>query len=376
MEIIVGTENFDWKFYLSNNPDLSPLGIDSFESAWLHWVNHGQHEGRVFTSQTVTRENFDWEFYLSENTDLAALGINSFEDAWNHWVLSGNREGRACIRPRQVFTLKRGLTYIEAEQGIVKKIIRGELAKYNLEWRLQLTLQYMYTLKRFPKNGNFLIEAGDCFPSTEDFHKPAGLDLLVYSKHRSQPYTLIPDPYFIGSLGYRDYSDTVHWEDKIPVAFWRGASTGDEIRWDNWERIPRVRLAKMSNASLDAKIVDLVQIGDAPGLRDFLKTQPFYAEGRIPFSEFLKYKFLINIDGNSCAWDSMFKKLRSNSVVLHVDAGQVQWYYHRLKPWVHYIPVKADLSDLHDQIDWCLQHESQCKEISKAARTLMESISY
>jgi hypothetical protein len=376
MHTIVGTENFDWKFYISSNPDLTTAGIDTFDTAWRHWVDHGQHEGRVFASAPVTRETFDWEFYLNQNPDLGNLPIRSFEDAWKHWLVSGSTEGRECIRPKPVFTLTYGLTYIEADHGVVTKIIRGELEKFNLEWRLQLTLHYMYSLRRFPKNGRFLIDVGDGPRSTEKFLKPEDLDLLVYSKHRSQPHTLIPDPYFIGSLGYRDHCDGVEWEQKLPVAFWRGATTGDELRWDNWATLPRIRLAGMSNSFLDAKIVDLVQIGDAPGLKEFLKEQPFYLAGRVPFSVFFNYKYLINIDGNSCAWDSMFKKLRSNSVVLHVDAGQVQWYYHLLVPWEHYVPVKPDLSDLYDRIAWCQQNDLRCKEISRNARKLMESLSF
>ena len=44
-------------------------------------------------------------------------------------------------------------------------------------------------------------------------------------------------------------------------------------------------------------------------------------------------------------------QLASDAVVFKVDSayGLQMWYHERLKPWVHYIPVKADLSDLHQR---------------------------
>ena len=41
-------ENFDWKTYLDNYPDLKN-GIDSEEKAKWHWLSHGKKEGRVWT---------------------------------------------------------------------------------------------------------------------------------------------------------------------------------------------------------------------------------------------------------------------------------------------------------------------------------------
>jgi hypothetical protein len=43
-----------------------------------------------------------------------------------------------------------------------------------------------------------------------------------------------------------------------------------------------------------------------------------------------------------------------------------KWY--DLIEWVHYVPIKNDFSDLNEKIEWCLQHEEECKEIVKNAR--------
>ena len=63
---------------------------------------------------------------------------------------------------------------------------------------------------------------------------------------------------------------------------------------------------------------------------------------------------VFDVDGNSNAWSSFFWKLRSGSVTLKVESPFEQWYYGRLKPWVHYVPVAANLSDVDRAIDYVL----------------------
>jgi spore maturation protein CgeB len=38
-----------------------------------------------------------------------------------------------------------------------------------------------------------------------------------------------------------------------------------------------------------------------------------------------------------------------------------------LKPYVHYIPVKADLSDLEEQYQWAEEHPQEAKQIAANA---------
>ena len=72
----------------------------------------------------------------------------------------------------------------------------------------------------------------------------------------------------------------------------------------------------------------------------------------------------------------MFKKLKSNSVVLHVESDQTQWYYDKLEPWVHYIPIKNDLSNLIDILCWCTSNDVKCNEIAQNSINLMKTIVY
>ena len=276
------------------------------------------------------------------------------------------------------YVLHSGLIYIEAQEEKPVKVIEREenlTDKIYLQ-RKKLTLDYMYKEQKYPRNGKFLLDTGDG-PLNPVFN-PYNFDIIVYGRPYYLEYELIPDPYFIEYKGYINDIDIVKWEDKKPIAFWRGASTGGILREDTWQDIPRVKLALISEscgAQLDAKISDVVQC-ESKELQTFLKQKTIYSGSRIPFSKFYEYKYLINIDGNCCAWNSMFKKLKSNSVVLHVESDQRQWYYDKLKSWVHYIPIKNDLSDLIAIIHWCTWNDEKCKEIAQNSINLMRSIEY
>lgn len=46
------------------------------------------------------------------------------------------------------------------------------------------------------------------------------------------------------------------------------------------------------------------------------------------------------------------------------------WYFPLLRPFVDHVPVKADLSDLQEKIDWCRQHDDECRTIAANAAAL------
>ncbi len=47
-----------------------------------------------------------------------------------------------------------------------------------------------------------------------------------------------------------------------------------------------------------------------------------------------------------------------------------EWFEPFVQEWIHFIPVKWDLSDLFVQLKWARDHEEKAIEISKNAREL------
>lgn len=63
-----------------------------------------------------------------------------------------------------------------------------------------------------------------------------------------------------------------------------------------------------------------------------------------------RWRYLIDVEGNG--FSARVKPfLFSKRVLFLQDRPFKEWYYTDLKPWVHYVPLKWDLSDLDENLD-------------------------
>ncbi|KAF6762134.1 hypothetical protein DFP72DRAFT_878086 [Ephemerocybe angulata] len=61
-----------------------------------------------------------------------------------------------------------------------------------------------------------------------------------------------------------------------------------------------------------------------------------------------RYKFVMDVDGNG--WSSRFKRLITSNACIFKATIYPEWYTDRIAPWVHFVPVQLDLSDLLDSL--------------------------
>lgn len=88
------------------------------------------------------------------------------------------------------------------------------------------------------------------------------------------------------------------------------------------------------------------------------------------------YKYLLDIGGNGFS-ARLHYLLFSNRPLLLVDRDYVQYFYEDLEPFVHYVPVKRDLSDFIDQVQWVRNNPEKCKEIAcNAQEYALENFTY
>lgn len=71
-----------------------------------------------------------------------------------------------------------------------------------------------------------------------------------------------------------------------------------------------------------------------------------------------QYKYQINIDGTVAAYRLPYL-LAGDSVVLKQDSSYYEHFYKELQPWTHYIPIRADLGDLLEKIQWARDHDEE-----------------
>ena len=198
---------------------------------------------------------------------------------------------------------------------------------------------------------------------------------------------LIPDRVFFHLDGYRDTArqyrqDDVPWDERQPIALWRGSTTGiPEDRTVGWRSLPRIRLCQIarspsSRAMIDAGITAITQIAD-PGAADELREAGLMAP-HLAAGQFNRYKYQIDIDGNTNSWPGLFYKLLTGSPVLKIASpqGYRQWYYDQLRPWINFVPVTSDMSDLVETLDWLRAHDDAARRIGERGRALADSLDF
>jgi Glycosyl transferase family 90/Stf0 sulphotransferase len=157
---------------------------------------------------------------------------------------------------------------------------------------------------------------------------------------------------------FKEFDEKYKWENKIRQVVWRGAlSENDPTRVFDSQRW---RLCKLVAALPRGKEKDMFDIG-LTNIPDFLTAQieidssivGGLVKGISPMNDFQKYIAVLDLDGNS--WSSRFgTMLCYNSVAIKVEPAYADYWIHDLIPWKHYVPIKNDLSDLLENIDYVL----------------------
>ena len=79
-----------------------------------------------------------------------------------------------------------------------------------------------------------------------------------------------------------------------------------------------------------------------------------------------RYAFLLDVEGNG--WSGRLKLLLwSQRAVFLVDRPWKEDFFADLRPWTHFVPVRRDLSDLTERLDWAHANPGRCHAIAQAA---------
>lgn len=167
-----------------------------------------------------------------------------------------------------------------------------------------------------------------------------------------------------------------NWDDKKPIALFRGGATGCGTTPANNQRL---KLAELS-LKIDDLDAQLTSWNKRPkkSFNEHLsiinpKDMPFKLGDKMTIAEQVKYKYLVQVDGHVSAFRLSWM-LQSKSTILLVESTEnyLLWFQPLLKPWRHYVPVKADMSDLEEKIQWCISHDSESKKIAERAYRVYE----
>lgn len=165
----------------------------------------------------------------------------------------------------------------------------------------------------------------------------------------------------------------IDWNNKVNKCIWRGATTGGVYTLSNFKDYPRTKLVELSlkyPALIDARFNYITQYDKQDTMLRMIKLG--YLGNAMPIKEQLKYKYQVYLAGNPGWSMRLYWQLFSESLIFKVEDDYINFFSHCLKPWVHFIPIKRDLSDLIEKLNWAIENDQKAHEIAKNARKFAE----
>ncbi len=266
----------------------------------------------------------------------------------------------------------------------------------NIAWRMKFVIDHLKIKKiNYLLNDNvFVVRYHDTIKKFDkDFDAittPELVDIPVFvfnintdvQKEYPGKFIPFPDDYTLGleGKGYWEGWENIarnipkswslySWDKKVNKIFWRGKLS--DCAWPDCQKSSRLKIVQMTDTKdfVDAKFASLMEsdkaLYESMGLSNNFSNFVKQSDGA-------KYKYQIVLDGVSCTTPGYLYRLYSSSLVIKQETKEVQWFYHALKPGVHYIPVKEDLSDIEEKYEWLRSHDEQAKEILDNARNFVK----
>lgn len=93
----------------------------------------------------------------------------------------------------------------------------------------------------------------------------------------------------------------------------------------------------------------------------------------VDFEVSIRFKYIIVTDGNVLP-KMLSSYLASGSVVLY-NGIFTDWYNWNMKPWIHFVPISLDYSDLEERMEWLRMNDDKARMIAQNAVALMKDYS-
>jgi hypothetical protein len=294
------------------------------------------------------------------------------------------------------------LTYAVRNGQLYKRgsLLKGDSAEANIAGdNVFIDALIWRTLRRFPEapDADLIISFGDVETSSADkvlapvfAFSPLknGHDKNASSifDHWKKPEAIgFPNPYIVDqaltlsekmSAKADPKAKGQPWAKRHDQAFWRGSLTaGNKIKdaaaVSHQDRVRLANLALAKSGEIDVAFTD-VDLKDTWSRDVKEEMQAVYKKtahtGVLDFFDRLpNYKFLVNVNGVSASWRGL-QLLAAGGVMLLQDSDRGEFFVDDLEPWVHYVPIKQDLSDLSERLSYLRDHDDLAKRIGQAGQ--------
>ena len=150
-----------------------------------------------------------------------------------------------------------------------------------------------------------------------------------------------------------------HWDKRTTNLCWRGSCSG--VRGSRSLRARFVEAIHKYDINENVKLSNwwLEKWHDGNTIPEY------YFADRLHYTEFFNYKMFFIVDGACIASNHMYGFATGAIPFLLSNANC--WFSHLILPYVHYIPVNYDLSNLIEQIEWVKNNDDKAKIIANNA---------
>ncbi|KAJ7161122.1 glycosyl transferase family 90-domain-containing protein [Mycena filopes] len=169
-----------------------------------------------------------------------------------------------------------------------------------------------------------------------------------------------------------DHADNVPWPEKKEQAYWRGTATGGQIIGSNYHNFTRFKLADLSRAHPDlidaqiTKFADLLCFNEDGCDKGKITSEYGIYGQNAPQEKAYGFKYLVDVDGMTFS-GRFLGILRAGSLVFKATVFE-EYFNDWIRPYEHYIPVRPDLSDLVQKIEWARAHDAEARAIMERGR--------
>ena len=116
-------------------------------------------------------------------------------------------------------------------------------------------------------------------------------------------------------------------------------------------------------------------IGPEQSRLDELDTYISVKGERMNAEELAQYKYHIDIGGGGgTTWTGTMTKMAMPGLLFHHVTPTKDYIHDYMKPWIHYVPIKADLSDLREKYEWAESHPEAAEMIASQGSDLMRHL--
>jgi len=148
------------------------------------------------------------------------------------------------------------------------------------------------------------------------------------------------------------------------VPRWKGVihTAESEIEASNTNTLPRINI-KFTSVAGGGKRIPASKGGVYKGWKEV----GFPVAGEMmTLEELSKYKYHIDLGGGGgTTWTGTLQKLSMPGLLFHHVTPTKDYIHDLIQPWVHYVPVRSDLEDLLDKLEWAESHPEEARQIAE-----------